>query len=65
MASVDVELEKIQLTKKQNRLKALLDARSEASCNTRNQSATDVQREAEIEELEEEIAALEKKLAGA
>ncbi len=51
-----------KLEKKRGRLQKLLDARSKAPCDTRHLSAGDVQREQEIEDLESEIAALERKL---
>ena len=53
---------KYELEKKQVRLQKLLNARSEANCDTRNRTADDVKREQEIEDLESEIEALEKKL---
>jgi hypothetical protein len=53
---------KYELEKKQVRLQKLLRARSDANCDTRNRTADDVKREQEIEDLETEIEALEKKL---
>ena len=53
---------KWELEKKQSRLQKLLDAKSKANCDTRHLTAGDIQREEEIEDLETEIAELEKKL---
>ena len=52
--------EKLDLEKMKEKLAGLLEARSAANCNTRHLSASDIMREEEIEELEEEIALLEK-----
>jgi hypothetical protein len=49
------------LKEKKAKLAQLLDNKSKATCDTRNLSAADIQREEEIEDLEEEIAKLEKK----
>ena len=53
---------KFDLEKKQGQLIKLLKIRSDANCDTRNRTAADVQREQEIEELEADIEALEKKI---
>lgn len=53
---------KEKLEAKREKLKALLESRSKANCDTRHLSAADIQREEEIEDLEDEIAVLEKKL---
>ena len=53
---------KYDLEKKQGQLTKLLKIRSDANCDTRNRTAADVQREQEIEELESDIEALEKKI---
>ena len=53
---------KYELEKKQGRLRKLLDIRSEANCDTRNRTAADVEREQEIEELEDDIEELETKI---
>ena len=54
--------DKWELEKKQKRLQVLLDTRTKANCDTRHLSATDIEREEEIEDLEAAIAALEQKL---
>jgi hypothetical protein len=54
MADVKSELEE-----KKARLRALLESRSKANCDTRHLSAADMHREEEIEDLEDEIKALE------
>ncbi|MBT3272916.1 MAG: hypothetical protein HN368_07170 [Spirochaetales bacterium] len=54
-----MEQTKSELEKKKARLEELLVTRSEASCDTRHLSPADVQREQEIEDLEDEIAELE------
>ncbi len=46
---------KVELEAKKAKLRGLIEARSKANCSTRHSSAADVQRETEIEELEEEI----------
>lgn len=53
---------KTELESKKEKLRTLLESKSKANCDTRNLSAADIQREEEIEELEEAITALEKKL---
>jgi hypothetical protein len=53
---------KWDLEKKQGELNKLLKIRSDANCDTRNRTAADVQREQEIEELENDIETLEKKI---
>jgi hypothetical protein len=53
---------KEQLEAKRVRLDRLVKARSQAYCATVLSNEADVQRETEIEELEEEIASLEKEL---
>jgi hypothetical protein len=52
---------KTELEKKKKRLDQLIESRSKANCDTRHLSPADVQREQEIEELEDEIASLEQK----
>ena len=47
---------------KKGKLRTLLESKSKANCDTRHLSASDIQREEAIEDLEDEIAALEKKL---
>ena len=56
MADMSADLEE-----KKAKLSQLLDSKSKANCDTRNLTAADIQREEEIEDLEEEIAKLEKK----
>ena len=51
-----------QLDEKKGRLKGLLDSKSRANCDTRHLSPADIRREQEIENLEGEIADLEKEL---
>ena len=51
-----------ELDRKKSRLDALLDQRSKANCDTRHLSAADLKREQEIEDLEEEVRELQKKL---
>ncbi len=53
---------KVELETKKAKLRGLIEARSKANCSTRNSSAADVQRETEIEELEEEIQIIESKI---
>ena len=53
---------KEELKKKKEILQELNKSRSKAYCSTVLSSETDVQRETEIEELEEDIEKLEKKL---
>jgi hypothetical protein len=53
---------KAQHEEKIMRLKTLVDARSKAYCSSINSSEEEVKRETEIEELEEEIQQIEKKL---
>ena len=55
-----MEETKTELEKKKARLQQLIDSRSEAPCDTRHLSAADLKREQEIEDLEEEIADLQK-----
>ena len=55
-----MEETKNELQEKKSRLAELLESKSKASCDTRHLSASDVQREQEIEDLEDEIAELEK-----
>ena len=55
-----MEETKNELQEKKSRLAELLESKSKASCDTRHLSASDVQREQEIEDLEGEIAELEK-----
>ena len=51
--------EKSELDVKKARLESLLESKSKASCDTRHLSAADMRREEEIEDLEDEIKALE------
>ncbi len=51
--------ENTELEAKKARLQTLLESRSKANCDTRNMTSADVRREEEIEELEDEIKALE------
>ena len=53
---------KTQLEEKVLRLKALVDARSKASCSAINSSKEDVKRESEIDDLEVDIQRIEKEL---
>ena len=53
---------KEKIEDRKEKLRTLLESKSKANCDTRHLSAADIQREEEIEDLEEEIAALEKKL---
>jgi hypothetical protein len=62
-SGMDEDLKK-QLEQKILRLQALVSSRSKAFCSTVNSSEEDVKRETEIDDLEEEIKDLEKKLAG-
>jgi HAMP domain-containing protein len=57
MAKIDEELKE-----KRRRLRELVHSRSKATCAGVLSSEIDVRRETEIEELEEEIRRLEKKL---
>jgi len=50
------------LKEKKNKLNELLKARSKANCSSTYSSQSDVKRETEIEELEEEIRKLEEKI---
>ncbi len=51
-----------ELTEKKRKLQELIRARSKATCSSVVSSEIDVRRETEIEELEEEIQELEKKI---
>jgi polyhydroxyalkanoate synthesis regulator phasin len=51
-----------ELTEKKRKLQELIRARSKANCSSVVSSEIDVRRETEIEELEEEIQELEKKI---
>ena len=53
-----------ELAEKRQRLAGLKESRSKANCSTKYSSASQMQRELEIEELEEEIKRLEQKVAG-
>jgi polyhydroxyalkanoate synthesis regulator phasin len=53
---------KDDLTEKKRKLQELIRARSQATCSSVVSSEIDVRRETEIEELEEEIQELEKKI---
>ena len=50
------------MQEKKTRLQRLIKARSKASCSKIVSSETDVHRETEIEELEEQVRQLEKQL---
>jgi polyhydroxyalkanoate synthesis regulator phasin len=52
-----------ELAEKKRKLQELIRARSKATCSSVVSSEIDVRRETEIEELEEEIQELEKKLS--
>jgi hypothetical protein len=54
--------QKSELEQKQERLNALIKSRSKANCSAKYSKAADVKREMEIEELEQEIEALQAKL---
>jgi two-component system cell cycle response regulator DivK len=60
---IDMRDIKEELAAKKERLKGLIKSRSKANCSSVVSSAMDVQRETEIEDLEEEIGELEKKVA--
>jgi polyhydroxyalkanoate synthesis regulator phasin len=51
-----------ELKKKRKRLEDLIEARSKAYCSTINSSEEDVIRETEIEDLEDEIHALQERI---
>ena len=51
----------MELQEKKDQLKTLIETRSKAGCDTRHLSASDIQREEEIEDLEEKIQELEQK----
>ena len=51
-----------QIERKRGRLESLRGARSKANCSAHSSSAADLRRQEEIEELEEEISKLEKRL---
>jgi len=53
---------KDELAEKKRKLQELIRARSQATCSSVVSSEIDVRRETEIEELEEEIQELEKKI---
>ena len=53
---------KDELAEKKKKLQELIRARSKANCSSVVSSEIDVRRETEIEELEEEIQELEKKI---
>ena len=48
-----------EIDDKKKKLQALINARSAANCSTTHSSKEDVYRETEIEDLRDEIAALE------
>lgn len=54
---------KMELSEARVRLAALVEARSKANCSSHHSSEADMRREAEIEDVEERIAELEKELA--
>ncbi len=51
-----------ELKDRKGKLAALKSNQSKANCSTTNSSAADMQREMQIEELEDEIRRLEKQL---
>jgi hypothetical protein len=51
-----------ELEQKRTRLAGLKESRSKANCSTKYSSAAQMQRELEIEELEDEIKTLEQKV---
>jgi hypothetical protein len=53
---------KDELTEKKRKLQELIRARSKATCSSVVSTEIDVRRETEIEELEEQIQELEKKI---
>ena len=53
---------KDELAEKKRKLQELIRARSQATCSSVVSSEIDVRRETKIEELEEEIQELEKKI---
>ena len=53
---------KALLAEKKEKLHELIRSRSQANCSSKYSSEIDVRRETEIEQLEEEIRELEKKL---
>lgn len=55
------ELEK-ELQEKRHVLSELIKSRSEASCSSTHSTSQDVQRETEIEDVEDEIQAIEAKI---
>ena len=55
------EIEK-ELQEKKSKLAELIRSRSDANCASKYSSEQDVQRETEVEDLEDEIKALEKKI---
>lgn len=57
-----MENAKTELETKKRRLAELLESKSKANCDTRHLSPADVKREQEIEDLEGEIEALQKKV---
>lgn len=57
-----MESQRIDLARKRERLAALLEQRSRANCDTRHLSPSDLKRETDIEDLEEQVQTLEKKL---
>lgn len=52
-----------ELKEKQTQLEELIKARSNATCSSTYSSKSEVERETQIEELEEEIKALESQLS--
>lgn len=53
----------LELKEKESRLAELMQARSRANCSSTYSSKAEVERETEIEELEEEIEALKKQIS--
>jgi hypothetical protein len=53
---------KQEIQKKKEQLQELVRSRSKANCSSKYSSEIDVRRESEIEDLEDEIKALEAKL---
>ncbi len=47
---------------KRRKLESLIDARNKANCDTRNRTQADIKREQTIEDLQDQIAVLERRL---
>lgn len=53
-----------ELTRKRAQLKTMQESRSAAACKATHSTSVDMRREMEIEELQEDIKALERQLVG-